>query len=243
MPQQTSRVASIVHAPSSPRAIRCVLVLLAILAMPALASDEACEQIHPGSGIEPPVAVHTVVPEYSTLARRARIQGVVILATTVRRDGTVGTAEVLKGLPMGLSEKAVEAVRQRRFEPATRNGEPLCVRFNQTVNFQLQEQTMFGGAVAIPTITDGVQPIDSVTVVAEPDPPPGPSRVGFFGLTVLLIYLLTWFLGLLATIAALWLLIWLLNQVGFPRVIGRFGAAVARAYREAQAHHDRDLEP
>jgi len=44
---------------------------------------------------------------------------------------------VIKGLPLGLSESAVEAVKQWKFKPGTLNGEPVEVIFNLTVNFKL----------------------------------------------------------------------------------------------------------
>ena len=53
-------------------------------------------------------------------------------------QGNVTNVEVLKGLPMGLAEAAVSAVKQWQFKPATLNGKPVAVYFNLTVNFQLQ---------------------------------------------------------------------------------------------------------
>ena len=45
---------------------------------------------------------------------------------------------MLKGLPMGLSEAAVSAVKQWKFKPATLRGKPVDVYFNLTINFTLQ---------------------------------------------------------------------------------------------------------
>lgn len=61
----------------------------------------------------------------------------VILRTAIRADGTVSDIEVLKGLPLGLTEQAIEAVQQRLFEPATFCGKAVDVSFNQTVWFEL----------------------------------------------------------------------------------------------------------
>ena len=46
--------------------------------------------------------------------------------------------EVLRTLPMGLEQAAVDAVRTWRFKPATLHGRPVKVYFNLTVNFQIQ---------------------------------------------------------------------------------------------------------
>ena len=214
--------------------------LLALLAGPAVARQETCEPIHPESGIDPPVATYTVEPEYPALARKARIQGVVILSSTVRADGTVGEVTVLKGLPMGLNDKAIEAVRQRRFEPAMRNGEPLCVQYNQTVNFQLQEETMFGGRVTIPASGGDLRMSEPLTVdlggTGESSAPP----IALWGLGFLVLNLLGLVVWVVALILGLRLLIWVLHRLGFPEALGRFGSAVARAYRNAEA--DRDNE-
>ena len=56
----------------------------------------------------------------------------------IDEQGNVTDVSVLKGLPMGLSEAAVEAVKQWKYKPATLNGKPVAVYFNLTVNFQLQ---------------------------------------------------------------------------------------------------------
>ncbi|MCE2559594.1 MAG: energy transducer TonB [Acidobacteria bacterium] len=77
-------------------------------------------------------------PNYTEEARRARVQGVVILQAVVDAVGNVGYVKVLKGLPEGLTESAVQVVEQWRYEPATLNGEPVPVYINLTVNFSLQ---------------------------------------------------------------------------------------------------------
>jgi periplasmic protein TonB len=85
-----------------------------------------------------PEVVTRVQPIYTEIARRAHIQGVVIVETIIDTRGNVTDARVLKSLPMGLSEAAVDAVRQWRFRPATLDGRPVSVYFTLTVNFELQ---------------------------------------------------------------------------------------------------------
>ncbi len=90
-----------------------------------------------GEIVKPPRVIETQVPHYTPEAKEARLQGVVVVAATIDREGRVAAVEVLKGLPMGLSEAAAEAVRAWRFEPATLEGEAVDVIYNLTINFRL----------------------------------------------------------------------------------------------------------
>jgi TonB family protein len=91
-----------------------------------------------GGAVVAPVKIHSPSPPYTEEARRARIQGVVVLQTVVDREGNVAEVKVLKGLPEGLTESATETVMQWRFEPATLEGEPVAVHFILTVSFTIQ---------------------------------------------------------------------------------------------------------
>src|SRR5262249_9759915 len=57
-------------------------------------------------------------PEYTEEARKAKMQGSVTLEVLVRADGRVGRVRIVKGIGLGLDERAVDAVRSWRFEPA-----------------------------------------------------------------------------------------------------------------------------
>jgi protein TonB len=91
-----------------------------------------------GGAISKPEAISRVNPVYTEAARRARIQGVVIVETIIDKTGTVTNVRVLKPLPMGLDQAAVDAVKKWKFRPAQLNGRPVNVYFVLTVNFQLQ---------------------------------------------------------------------------------------------------------
>ena len=94
--------------------------------------------IHVGGDVQKPEKVSAPQPQYTEIARKARIQGVVIVQAIIDKGGNVTNVKVLKGLPMGLSEQAVEAIKKWKFKPATLNGKPVDVYYNLTVNFRLQ---------------------------------------------------------------------------------------------------------
>jgi len=92
----------------------------------------------PGSGIEPPRLLHEVKAEYTEDARRRGITGDVELEIVIRRDGSVGDVRVQQGLGAGLDERAIAAVKQWRFAPATRKGVPVDVLVEVAVEFTLR---------------------------------------------------------------------------------------------------------
>ncbi len=90
-----------------------------------------------GGGVSAPRALYAPDPEYSEEARKAKYQGTVILWVVVGPDGRVHDIRIQRTLGMGLDDKAVEAVRTWRFEPARKDGQPVPVQINVEVNFRL----------------------------------------------------------------------------------------------------------
>jgi len=74
---------------------------------------------------------------YTDAARRNGVQGVVVLSVIFASDGTVGSIQVVRGLPDGLNENAIEAAKKIKFRPAIRNGQPVSVRGNLHYSFNL----------------------------------------------------------------------------------------------------------
>jgi TonB family protein len=85
-----------------------------------------------------PKRIYAPDPHYPEEARHARVQGAVILQTIIDTVGKVTDVRVLKGLPSGLTEAAVDAVSSWRFEPATLEGKPVAVYYLVTVSFSVQ---------------------------------------------------------------------------------------------------------
>lgn len=92
----------------------------------------------PGSGILPPRLLREVKAGYTEEARVRNLTGEVVLEIVVRRDGSVGDVKLVSGLPSGLNERAIAAVRQWRFAPATRQGQPVDVVVEVAVEFKLR---------------------------------------------------------------------------------------------------------
>jgi protein TonB len=81
--------------------------------------------------------LHDVSPVYPMMARQARVQGSVVLELVITADGRVNDTKVLRGLPMGLTEAAIEAARQWRYEPMQVNGRSVEALLVATVRFSL----------------------------------------------------------------------------------------------------------
>jgi periplasmic protein TonB len=92
----------------------------------------------PGSGIEAPRLLREVKADYTEDARRRGITGEVVMEIVVARDGSVGDVKILQRLGAGLDERAVQAIRQWRFAPATRKGVPVDVLVEVAVEFKLR---------------------------------------------------------------------------------------------------------
>jgi TonB family protein len=88
-------------------------------------------------GMLPPRAIYTPEPQFSEEARRARLQGVVVLEVIVDKAGSVTRIKLVKPLGGDLDDNAMNGVKDWRFNPATQNGLPVAVRMNIEVGFHL----------------------------------------------------------------------------------------------------------
>ncbi len=90
-----------------------------------------------GGGVSAPQLIFQVEPEFSEEARKAKVAGNVLVTLIVDTTGHPQRVRVLRGIGMGLDEKAIEAVKQYRFKPAMEGGKPVPVEVNVDVNFQI----------------------------------------------------------------------------------------------------------
>jgi len=83
--------------------------------------------------------VRRVEPEYPESARRAGIQGTVVLNIHIGSDGTVESAQLVSG-PRELVQASMDAVKHWRFKPHVVNGRPARMQTTLTLNFKLPPQ-------------------------------------------------------------------------------------------------------
>ena len=89
------------------------------------------------NGVTVPQVIYNPEPSFSDEARKAKVQGVVLLMLVVGKDGRPYDIRVGQSLGMGLDEKAIEGVGRWRFKPATLNGRPVATQIAVEVNFHL----------------------------------------------------------------------------------------------------------
>lgn len=90
----------------------------------------------PSPDLSEPMATHGVDPAYPTQLMRENVSGTVILYAVIHADGTVGNVRVLRGVDERLDRFASEAVAQWKFDPATKNGQPVDVEATFQIPFR-----------------------------------------------------------------------------------------------------------
>jgi periplasmic protein TonB len=93
-------------------------------------------RVRVSQGVTQGLLIRKVQPNYPPLARQARIQGQVLLAAEISKDGSIENLHLISGHPM-LAPAAIEAVKQWKYKPYILNGEPVEVETQITVNFTL----------------------------------------------------------------------------------------------------------
>jgi TonB family protein len=91
-----------------------------------------------GGDVKAPTVLYRVEPQYSEEARKARYEGTVVLQAIVRRDGTVDIVRLVRSLGYGLDQNAMEALKQWRFRPATKDGIAVDSTVDVEVRFNLR---------------------------------------------------------------------------------------------------------
>jgi len=110
---------------------------------PGASHRDPGQDIYPDDtpGIVPPVVIPSTraLPKYPDLARRALVQGSVLLLVVIEADGRVGEIQVLSSPDprFGFDLAAIEAVKQWRYHPAMLGRRPVAVQASVMVEFSI----------------------------------------------------------------------------------------------------------
>jgi periplasmic protein TonB len=91
----------------------------------------------PGNEVGPGSDVDLVRPQYPEAARKARLDGVVILDAIISASGEVEAVRVIRSAGRLLDDAAAEAIRKWTYRPATLNGRAVRVLLTVTVDFRI----------------------------------------------------------------------------------------------------------
>jgi TonB family protein len=86
-----------------------------------------------------PTIRYRVKAAYTQEAKDNKVEGVVVLNVVFGADGQIGEIKVDRGLPYGLTQSAIEAASKIRFDPATKDGQPVSVRGSLEFHFSLDK--------------------------------------------------------------------------------------------------------
>jgi len=86
-----------------------------------------------GNGVSSPRVVHQVAPEHP--AKGFRISGAVLIGLIVTSKGEPDDVKVVRSLEKDVDQSAVDAVKQWRFEPGTKDGKPVAVKISVEIRF------------------------------------------------------------------------------------------------------------
>jgi protein TonB len=98
---------------------------------------DSASPLVPGGDVRAPQIVFRVDPDYPEVARKARVQGTVVLEAVIGTDGAIESLRVLRPLFPPLDEAAKRAVSEWRYRAATLHGQAVRVLLHVTVDFRL----------------------------------------------------------------------------------------------------------
>jgi hypothetical protein len=117
-------------------------------------------------GMTPPKVLNSIDPSSNEYAQKYGIAGIELLRTVVDANGIPRQMAIARPIGFGLDEKAVEAIKNSRFQPATLNGRPVPVVIDLVVTFRIYSNWTKPGSV-----TKGSKPTVLAASVADTDTP------------------------------------------------------------------------
>lgn len=115
--------------------LRAFALLVSLLLAGSLGAQE--KQVYDAGGdVKPPQVIHSILPKFTDKSRETQVSGTVLIGLVVDEDGNPGSVQVKKSLEKDLDERAVEAVKQWKFKPGTRQDKPVAVRVSIEIKFK-----------------------------------------------------------------------------------------------------------
>jgi TonB family protein len=137
-----------------------------------------------GGDVAAPMIISQPSPEYTELARRDNVEGVVTVGLVVDEHGLPQHVKLLRGLGDGLDEKALDAAKKYVFKPGMENGKPVPVFMYLSVDFKLLDAAasqgtsgVSQGAVPVPVVPLPTPSPPRLFVPSMPAVPGGPVRI------------------------------------------------------------------
>ena len=87
-----------------------------------------------------PVPLQKVDPKYPQTLAEDHVEGEVILYGVIRPDGNVDSIQLVRGVDDQLDANAVQAFSQWKFEPATKEGQPVALEAIVHIPFRTPER-------------------------------------------------------------------------------------------------------
>jgi TonB family protein len=107
-------------------------------AVPPHPPPKAASRIRVDSTVQAASLVNKVTPQYPPIAKRAHVSGTVILHAIISKDGSIQELQYVDGPPI-LMQSAMDAVKEWRYKPTMRNGEPVEVDTTISVVFSFPD--------------------------------------------------------------------------------------------------------
>ena len=103
-----------------------------------LNAEQAKQELQERRDITPPKQKYIPTPQYTEEARRARMEGIVVLYITIDEDGKATVTDIIKPMGLGLDESAVKTIEEQwKFSPAILDGVPIWYIAKVVVGFKI----------------------------------------------------------------------------------------------------------
>jgi protein TonB len=113
-----------------------LLLALVVTGLQAQQDDKVYKVGEPG--VVAPALKYSIQPRYTDEAQASAIMGAVVIAFEIDKEGKTRNAKIVQGLDAGLDKKALAALTDWLFEPATLDGRPVVCTAKTEIRFVLQ---------------------------------------------------------------------------------------------------------